>query len=681
MLNELAILSRSLDRYNVPDGSVHPWVKRLGRSETLVLGLDESARVRSVELREPDEALKLYKIQQSNHGNFPGINVDAPIFVLDGVAVATLHWLETPEEEIYRRAGALRTACEGAPLNSKVTHNLRLARKVANGLKASFAALECQFEAFPVLMGRLIGMSISEDEWVRSLVDCALKAAREGPLALLKRIELLLAGEYDKAAKTFKAVKLPIFFDVADYAAFACRVADPRIGGYFSRQLLAAAVAGDGAGTCSLTGSEMELETGKLPSPRLPVLGDTVLMSMNPNTPCQQRYQHIGTDVFRIGKQTARRLNSALVQLTVPSREFKNWQRVPSTVDGKSNLLLTYLEGDPLQDADWASLFSEPEEAAQQYGEICEKLSVALAGRDSRGTDRLQVLVLKKIDRGRVQVELSGSFSAAQVLAGGREWQACARDAPQLVFQRQPNVPFPSDVVRASQRMWIRGGKESVESAGSPLGQVYDLLIADMPHARRSAGALLNLFSNRAGPLLAAIGLACHREGREAWKGFSKEAKRSASTSVAAMAIALRRLGREKEIYMQGPAYQLGRFLSLVDTLHREYCIKVRDGQIPPQLLGNALLPTAVASPKKGLSHMLNRIRVYQAWAVKSGSGIARWTLGEMGTLTPVLADSLPEHMDDAAKAELLLGYLARAEKKQEPAKGEGGDENAERQQ
>ena len=683
MLNELAILRRSLDRYNVPDSGTHPWVKRLGRSETLILGLDGSAQVQSVELRDPDEAMSLFKVQENYHSNFPGINLDAPICRLDPKAASTLTWLETPEADIYRRAQALRKACEGAPLNPKAAGNVRLARKVCGGLKDSFAGAEPQFAAFSALMERLLAMAAPEEEWVRGLVDAALRAAEQGTPALLRRVELLLAGKYDKKTKIFKDAKLPIpaFLDVAEYAAFACRVADPRMGGYFSRRLFAAEVTGGVTGTCSLTGSEVELETDKLPSPVLPLLGPTVLMSMNRQTPCQHRYGRIGTEVFPIGKRIAAGLSSALVQLTVPGREFKNWQRVPARVDGKANLLLTYLEGDPLQDADWASLFSEPEEAEEQYSEICEKLARAMAGRDSHGSDRLQVLVLNKIDPGRVQVELSESFTAAQVLAGGREWAMAASDVPPLVLRREPEVPFPSDVLRASQRIWIRGGREFADAPGCALGQVYDLLIADRPEAQNSARALLHLFVGRAMPLLAAAGLACHRKGGEAWKGFSKEAKRSASTSVATLAIALHKLGREKEKYMQGPAYQLGRFLSLVDTLHREYCVKVRDGQIPPQLLGNALLPTAVASPKKGLSHMLNRIRVYQAWAVKSGSGLARWTLGEIGTLTPVLAEGLPEHMDDAARAELLLGYLARSEKKQEGTSEEGGDENAERQQ
>lgn len=60
---------------------------------------------------------------------------------------------------------------------------------------------------------------------------------------------------------------------------------------------------------------------------------------------------------------------------------------------------------------------------------------------------------------------------------------------------------------------------------------------------------------------------------------------------------------------MQEPAFLIGRFLSLADTLHAEYSRSVRKGDMPPQLLGNALIPTAISDPNKGLARMLLRIR------------------------------------------------------------------------
>ena len=114
---------------------------------------------------------------------------------------------------------------------------------------------------------------------------------------------------------------------------------------------------------------------------------------------------------------------------------------------------------------------------------------------------------------------------------------------------------------------------------------------------------------------------------------------------------------------MAEPGFLLGRFLSLADTLHAEYSKEVRK-DIPPQLLGNALIPTAISSPAKGLARMLERIRVYQAWARKSGTPLGRWSCGEMGKIANEVAPQLPDRrLNEAEQAQLLLGYLARSEK------------------
>ena len=52
---------------------------------------------------------------------------------------------------------------------------------------------------------------------------------------------------------------------------------------------------------------------------------------------------------------------------------------------------------------------------------------------------------------------------------------------------------------------------------------------------------------------------------------------------------------------------------------------------MPPQLLGNALIPAAISDPNRGLARMLDRIRVYQAWARQKGA--ADWPAGPAGRL------------------------------------------------
>jgi hypothetical protein len=649
------------------------------------IGLDAAGKPSVVELIEAERAVELFKIQESNQSNFPTMKVTAPVCRLDAAAAATQRWLESRNERkkkssadkgpggtagVRNRARLLRQACEGALLSERAVRDLQRAQTICQELKPRFSEGEQRFAAFVAVMERLLA-AIGDEEWFRALSKVALDTAEAGSPKLLEMVELLLTGKYDGDRGEFKEAKVPVLFDVADYQRFDCRVADPRMGAYYSRRLSLTDGEGGEVGRCSLTGREMPLEDEKMPSPVLRVLGTTVLMSMNPNTPCQTRYRQIGTKIFRVGRRTAKELNSALVQLTKPEREFKNWQRAPG---GGQRLLVVYLEDRPLEDGDWSSLFAEPEDAEENYAAICGRISEALGGRESYGSERIRVFVLSKISPGQVQVEMSRTFTAEQVLQGGREWEIAARNRPEPVLQTEPEVPFPSQLVRCTQTAWIRGGKEATDAPGCGLSEVCDLLIGDMEGREASARAMLRLVLARTEPLLTGLGHAAHREARlEIRKEFAKRAKESAAVAMAVLAIALFRLGIKKEAYMKEAAYELGRFLSLVDTLHQQYCLKVRKNQIPPQLLGNAMLPRTVADPKKGLAQILSRIRIYQAWAQKDGTGLARWALGEMGQLTPALADELPGRMDDAGKAQLLLGYLARGEKK------DGKEEGAEK--
>ena len=221
---------------------------------------------------------------------------------------------------------------------------------------------------------------------------------------------------------------------------------------------------------------------------------------------------------------------------------------------------------------------------------------------------------------------------------------------------------------------WERGGASYSEAPGCRLAQVYDLLIAGRPGAAVSARSLLGLTLRRTGDLLAAIGHAAHRGTKEGWKRISRETGNYPVIAVSVMGIALNKLGHRKEVYMREPAFLVGRFLSLADTLHAEYCKVARKGDMPPQLLGNALVPTALQDPNKGLARMCQRICVYKAWARgRNGTGLARWSCAEMGKIATEVADKLrSERFNDEQQAQLLLGYLARTESKEEGNNQEG---------
>jgi hypothetical protein len=212
-----------------------------------------------------------------------------------------------------------------------------------------------------------------------------------------------------------------------------------------------------------------------------------------------------------------------------------------------------------------------------------------------------------------------------------------------------------------------RGGASHSDAAGCRLADVYDILIAGRSNATAAASLLLRLTLDRATDLLLAIGQAAHRGTKEAWKVIARDGARNAVIAASVLGIALNKSGYRKERFMRDPAFLIGRFLSLADTLHVEYCKGVRNGDLPPLLLGNALMPTAIADPNKGFARMTHRLRPYQAWARTRGSGLARWACAQMGEIASEIAGNLGDsRLRDAQQAQLLLGYLARTEKTNE---------------
>jgi hypothetical protein len=660
MLNELYTLEQSLTRFQVSVEESHPWVQHLGRGDVLIAGVDSEGLVTRVEHRSSKE--ELLQVKESNQARFPEVNWSAPMCELEAGSHAFEAWQACPEGERSRRAKLLREACEGATMPPEQARLVAKVRRFCQELLPRFTPdATSEFAAFPVLLERILREDVSGEGFARSLASAMLRGAGEG-IVPLATVETLIAGDLRKPDRE---AKVAILFDLADCTKFQCRVASPRMGRYFSQILNATEMGGASTGLCALSGTEMPLAREKLPNPSLPVVGPTYLMAMNKDTPCQTRYRRIGMQIFPIGERTANALDGALKYITKPERKGKNWEAVPGNTGKKPNLLLVYLESMPEFEAPIAELFTGGEESEAHYEALCQRVCESLRGRGADQNDLLRLFVLNKIDDGRRQVELSEAFTAAQVIQGGTEWQQGTRNRPLLPL-KDDFIPSPTEVMRCLQKQWEMGGVDYADAPGCDLADVYDILIAGRSGTRRAATLLLRLALNRTTELLLAIGHAAHRGGKEAWKGIDGK---SAMVSASILGVTLQKLGSRKEEYMQEPAFLIGRFLSLTDTLHLEYCKEVRKGDLPPQLLGNALMPTAIADPNKGFARMLHRLKPYQAWARTKGSAPARWACAEMGKIANDIAGSLGEsRLSEAQQAQLLLGYLARTEKSEEGA-------------
>jgi hypothetical protein len=103
--------------------------------------------------------------------------------------------------------------------------------------------------------------------------------------------------------------------------------------------------------------------------------------------------------------------------------------------------------------------------------------------------------------------------------------------------------------------------------------------------------------------------------------------------------------------------------LKIADELHALYCKEVRGDKMPPQLLGNALMAGALNSPAQALGQLALRIGPYLGWARTNTSNslkLSRYFLKEFGLIETELRNKdLPSRLDDAEKAQVLLGYIS----------------------
>src|SRR4051812_33630199 len=126
MLNEIYMVGRSLKRFHVGTEESHPSVKRLGRTDLLIAGIDSTGLITTIEMVDEQHAVTLFKIQESNHSNFPQVNWSAPIWQMDEKSPEVQDWLACSAKDVRKRVELLRRACG----SSKITdgQNRLLAR-------------------------------------------------------------------------------------------------------------------------------------------------------------------------------------------------------------------------------------------------------------------------------------------------------------------------------------------------------------------------------------------------------------------------------------------------------------------------------------------------------------------------------------------------------------------------
>lgn len=425
--------------------------------------------------------------------------------------------------------------------------------------------------------------------------------------------------------------------------------------------------------------------------------------------------------VFPLAKVHAIHLKEALEEITSDARREKTWQHVSSgrfTVRNgrkteKPDLLVAYVDERPQLDAKTAGYFGQGQSVTEAKFEVdAASVCAALRGiAQEKPESRLNLFLIREVSKGQIQIVLAESPTVIKVLEAAERWQravwenipsvklflpeigAMKRQFIPAVKDARPMAPYPDQVVQLLSHQWVRDGsspkgqkgreqKATHEVAAPGLGDVLALMLQTEGRWEPAAAErMVNLLIRRVGPLLLGVFGAEHAYGPRQNQGkhepmfdYPRESRETALRAVAVLGILSDALGFRKENYMKETPFQVGQILALADTLHKDYCVVVRNGHLPNSLVGTSLMRRALDSPAGGLADLSERMMEYVRWA-KVAEESKEWPANDERRIAvrdarkklrqyKPLAErvgscDLPTECNDMMKAQILLGFLA----------------------
>lgn len=703
MLNELYDLAECLNEAQVSMASWHRHFKPCPHSTPTYLTLvDAQGRVAGLEpIRDRERIALIRKWEVGAGDSFPAFNVPPLLEGRNGRVKDRMaefkkrttgknppeaRWIETRLRRLtlLSRSGwtKVEKSGKGRDEREKVHKCLTV---LPSRLKETLGEPPPSLEAIAELMRR--SLKLSADALFEQLQQWLMGQIQRSPEEAGEWLDLL----FFHSGKTPKKVSL--ILELSDRSEFEYPANHVAVQSWINSRLqgvdesqrdLKTSSSAAGMDTDAYANAPTELGES-FPAVRLPVLGNVILRSMSSESPCQKRYGVAEGRSYPVGQDSRQQMKNALEWIGNPDRRDKTWSDL-SSLNAISSVLFAYPSEKPEVAPELAGLIvgldSEADPDGARFDACASRVTRALRGRSSEGAaTEIHVFVLMKADKARTKLLQSRRFLATHLLSSAEQWERDALNIPTLrirqfgrkkgdkPFWADPFIPYPAEVVRCLNTAWERAGTRAVQVHGFGVGDGLGLLLERGVTLRAIAARAIRAIVRNSLSLFLALGQA-HHQGvvHRLGKKYGKQALLVPSI----LGLFLAKLGRRKGKYMKGPPFLVGRLLSLADQLHVQYCHGVRKGQVPPQLVGNALMATSLEQPTKALAMLSQRILPYQAWARTVHGGdevrLTKYLLGELGRVSAELKEcDLPPTCDDAEKAEMLLGYLAHSEKEKDP--------------
>jgi len=726
MLNELMIVERGARQAGISMPQRHPDVKDAGRMPTLKVQLDKNGNVDSVGPI-PYNATP-WKLSDGQHNSFPFVKPKNPLWIIPNKCNLRSTIFDKKKTSYERRTFCLELSRD-ATFNDGAFKDwpgrgllarLQERRKQLSALDGTDAAVvTTTIDRFLHVCDPNVGGGSRRllTDVANTLIENLGQTAQDDWLNIAIA---LLIGKEDRNRSEWVCAGALIF----EAAGYPYSITDPKMIEFVSHTLAdfdTQDARGKYNGICALTGERARLQSGNFPQPNLKVLGQTWLFSKNREIPANDRYGRFAADAMCVGSGTVMRLGGALRALADPDRKNKTWRAIPGERPKQSDLLLAFV--DEVLDTPVADMLAE-EDFTEEEGDSASDADNSVAAFEKR-TERLievlranastdfsktlvRLIIIRKVDPANRKVVYAGSPTVAGLYKAATTWLKGERNVPPWValpvLRKSENKPramspphiAPLGLIAFSKKVFIRGGTDSQEVLGLPASETLRFLLDPTEKgnysARYRAERVLRFVFTRRSVLVAGVGHVQHTP--ECWdrrfKVIKKFDLREALRTITVLGVLLHKLDRDKEVYMNDTAFNLGQLLAAADIVHAGYCADVRGGAVPPSLLGNQVFVMAQSLPAKALALLCRRWKPYDGWAKKASRDRKKsdgliasknkndqqrgWDIKkalrsarEMGPLAEQLAGTVDDcRVDDIFRAELLLGYISGLPKKQD---------------
>lgn len=724
MLSEAYQVAKSLERAGIKPDATSGDVKFPGASSGIraFVRLRADGSIAGVGNVEKDDEPGLWTIMEGNHNSFPVVRFKRPLVVLPAEhpiwpELAKASRLKESNRAIAKTLGDHVDPSAVEPPDPSLLMRLRRDKAPAVQARAATTAPDVA-----ELCARFLLAVADTDAFFKELAMEVLEEIRRPNYDLVPFARELLVGKEPVKGKPEANVQLVLNLDRYP-------------GIYWKNVRVAMSDSGGKAETetvshCAYRGECKDPLDEPFPKLRVPVLGfDYPLLSMFSEAGCNVRYGLTDERIIPISAGEVRRAHSALSHLLEDANREIVWRPVKSgylerkkgkTVE-KTDLFVAFLgEGDAqVKPARGAGV-----PAGVSYRNETQSLVKALKGVAYHNhSARVTYFLLSAISKGQAQAVYAEQVSAEEAFKGAEAWADNQEKRPKTVvdnLNKEGSLVSPEGAVQALSYVWKQDGKDSHRKTGILFGQAFDLLLRRPGRADAVAEEVLRLVAARATPFLARMAV-----DQRTQEPSSPREIAQARNLLNLLALALEHLGTTQEQTMQSQAFLVGQLLALADRLHIDYCKDERNGQVPPSLMGSALLVTATESPQRALSTLAQRIAPYAQWAktadrMKAGRVIAELgpkrkadqkarsadptakssmtpeenkslniayavndaskVLNEFEQISVKIGEEIADKCDDKMRAQMLIGYLTRGASEKTPTtiSNEKEDEDAE---